>query len=148
MKPYLLFLYLILSLFSSCKHVRKVPYTVMEKVSVELTYSQERGEWNREDGLPGFVHPKLTGNCYITNTSAYDGMFKMHFVFNSQGDEVNFSSSEYVRAGERKLFSIEKDINHFTFQTNVGCKISVETPVIQVDQQVTKYKDEVYYSLF
>lgn len=120
----------------------------MEKVSVELTYSQERGEWNREDGLPGFVQPKLTVNCYITNTSAYDGMFKVHFVFNSQGDEVNFSASEYVRAGERKLFSIEKEINHFTFQTNVSCKISVDAPVIQVDQQVTRYRDEVYYSLF
>ena len=132
----------------SCRHVKKVPYTTVERVNEELTFSQERGEWNRVNGIPGFQHPKLKGNCYVTNTSAYDGTFKVHFVFNSQGEEVDFVSSEYARAGERKYFSVEGNINHFTFENNVECSVNVEPPVIQVDKQVTRYREEEYYSLF
>lgn len=145
---YIIISALLLLFLSSCKHVKKVPYTTVERVSEELSFTKERGQWNRESGIPGLEYPKLIADCYLTNTSVYDGTFTVHFVFNSQGDEVDFSASEYVRAGERKNFSIKGKINHYTFENNVTCSVNVKPPVIQVDKEVTKYQEEVYYSLF
>jgi|GEM_PF-2756851 len=139
---------LFLMLFISCKHVKKTPYKVTEKVSEELTYTQEKGEWSRENGILGLEHPRLKANCYVTNTSAYDGTFNVHFIFSSQGEKIDFISTMYVRAGERKSFSVNRKINHFTFENNVECSVEVKPPVILIDKEVTKYSEEEYYSLF
>ena len=147
MKNSIYLLLLILSI-TSCKHIRKTPYAETEIQKETLSFTQETGYWHRKDGFPGMSFPKLVAYGYLTNTSTHDGTFNMHFLFSSQGDQLDVVATEYVKAGERKLVSIEREINHFTFQTNVDMKTSVDAPTIDVEKIVTKYREEEYYALF
>ena len=147
MKKSICFLLLILSV-TSCKHVRKIPYTQTEIQKETLSFTQETAYWQRKDGFPGVSFPKLVGYGYMTNTSTHDGTFKMHFVFSSQGAQLDVVTTEYVKAGERKLLSVVHDINHYTFQTNVAMKTRVEAPTLDVEKVMTKYREEEYYALF
>ena len=144
----LIYLLLVILSATACKHTRKVPYTETEIQKEKLSFTQETGYWQRKDGFPGVSFPKLVGYGFMTNTSTHDGTFKMHFVFSSQGDQLDVVATEYVKAGERKQIIMEKEINHYTFQTNVTMKTIVEAPTLDVEKVVTKYREEEYFALF
>lgn len=68
MKKSIYLLLLILSV-TSCKHVRKIPYTETELQKETLSFTQETGYWHRKDGFPGVSFPKLVGYGYMNNAN-------------------------------------------------------------------------------
>ncbi|NVO09601.1 MAG: hypothetical protein HXX16_06545 [Bacteroidales bacterium] len=107
-------LILFVSIFiQSCgPKTKEVPLTYLIKDN-KLFYDRESGAT-----LLG-VNPKLKVYTTITNTSDYGGVFKFYAKLSSQGNTVEFSEEQFIASGQAVTFSQVKDINPYSFQTNV-----------------------------
>jgi plastocyanin len=125
-----------------------IPYTEIEKENITLDYNKETAFYKRESGIPGFVMPKMNVYCNLTNTTRHDGNFTVNFIIKSQGSNLTFEVTKYVKAGDTVYFSDTKEINHYSFENGVELTVTVVAPTIEVEKEVTKYREEVYYSVF
>ncbi|MFZ4401319.1 MAG: hypothetical protein ACOYO1_14870 [Bacteroidales bacterium] len=120
-------------------------YTEIEKEEVTLTYLVQGNKiyYHRTDAvLAGLVsNPKMKVYCTVTNTSDYNGTFKLNAKLSSQGNTLSFEDEEYLTAGSTKEFSQEFEINPFSFETNVDIdNWGITAPTITVDKEVIKYR--------
>jgi hypothetical protein len=77
----------------------------------------------------------------VTNTSDYGGVFKLYAKLSSQGNTIDFETEEYIAAGATKELVQEKEINPFSFETNVQAEERyIIAPTKSVDVQVTKFR--------
>jgi hypothetical protein len=64
-------------------------------------------------------NPKLRVYTTVTNTSDYGGVFKFYAKLSSQGNSIEFQNEKYIGSGSTVTFSEEKEINPYSFETNV-----------------------------
>jgi len=136
-------------LLQSCtKRTRQEPYAEIEKTQITLTYlvSEKTMFYKREGGAILFgTNPRLKAYCDITNTSEHDGVFKFYATLSSQGNSVEFEDEKFIKSGESVRLSEEKEINPFSFETNVAVdKWGVTAPTITESKEVIKYRTVEY----
>ncbi len=123
---------------------RQEAYTVIEKQEVTLTYLVDDNnlEYDRIDGMILLDElPRLKVYCTVTNTSDYGGNFVFYATLSSQGNQIEFRDEEYIGSGEKVTFSQEKEINHYSFESNVKVvDWGIIAPTKTVDVEVTKYR--------
>ncbi len=131
--------------FCSCdnRNERQEAYTVIEDKTITLSYSDGDGlYYEREAGILLLgVYPTIEVYCYVTNTSDYGGLFKLNASLSSQGQTLYFKAEEYIGSGNKVKLSQKKEINAFSFETNVNVddwEIIAPEKTIQVS--VTKYR--------
>ena len=77
--------------------------------------------YNRTNGATLLSeNPKLKVYCTVTNTSDYGGVFKFYATLSSQGNKVNFEDEQFLASSATATFSEEKEINPYSFETNVS----------------------------
>jgi len=142
-------LFLFISLIQSCnnstpKPTRQEPYTVIEKQEITLTYLIQDKElyYNRVGGAILLnENPKFCVYCTVTNTSDYSGVFKLYAKISSQGNTIEFNKEEFIKSGESKKLYQEKEINPYSFETNVTVDSwGIIAPKKIIDVPVTKYR--------
>jgi hypothetical protein len=138
---------LIVFLIQSCNSTpktREEQYTEIEKQEITLTYLVNNNKIysHRTEGAILFGdNPKMKVYCNVTNTSDYGGVFKLYAKLTSQGNEINFQDEQYVGAGSTVEFSEEKEINPFSFQTNVEFgDWGIIAPTKSINVTVIKYR--------
>lgn len=147
--------YLILLLVSSfvflqscAKRTRQEPYTEIEKTQITLTYyvPENKMYHQRQGGAVLFgTNPRLKVFCDVTNTSEHDGVFKFHATLSSQGNTVEFATEKFIKSGESARISQEKEINPFSFETNVQVDDwGINAPTITETKEVIKYRTVEY----
>jgi hypothetical protein len=119
-------------------------YTVIEQQSITLTYLVDGHSiyYKRTPGasLLG-INPKIRVYCTVTNTSEHGGIFKLYGTLTSQGNSLDFSDEGYIGAGSTIELSEEKEINPYSFETNVQVgNWGIIPPTVSVDVPVTKYR--------
>lgn len=126
----------------SCHHTPQ-PYTVYENREVILSYLVKDNKiyYERTMGaaLLG-VNPKMKVFCTLTNTSDYSGVFKLKATLMSQGNSLVFEKEQFIASGATALLSEEKEINPYTFETNVSVSWNIEAPKKTLTEPVTRYK--------
>ena len=120
-------------------------YTVNEKEEVTLTYLIENDKiyYERTDGvLAGlFANPRMKVYCTVTNTSDYNGTFKLYATMSSQGQKIEFEDEKFLKSGDTKILEQEIEINPCSFETGVEIdKWGIIAPRITVEKEVTKYR--------
>lgn len=91
------------------------------------------------------TNPTLKAYCDVTNTSEHNGVFKFHATLSSQGNTVDFEDEKFIKSGESVQLSEEKEINPFSFETNVHVKNwGVDAPTITETKEVIKYRTVEY----
>ena len=144
----LISLLILICFFQSCGNstpqTRKEPYTVIEKQNITLTYLVKNNDiyYQRIMGAIAFgQNPKMKVYATVTNTSDYGGVFTLYAKLSSQGNTIDFGTEEYIAAGATKELVQEKEINPFSFETNVKVEERyIIAPTKSVDVQVTKYR--------
>lgn len=145
MKKKLFILLTIIIGFFSCdnRKARQEAYTVIEDKTITLSYSAGDGLYYRREAgilLLG-ANPKLEVYCYVTNTSDYGGLFKFNATLSSQGQTLYFKAEEYIGSGNRVMLSQKKEINPFSFETNVNVDDwNIIPPNKTIQVSVTKYR--------
>jgi len=139
----------VISLFQSCvKRTRQEPYVETEKTQITLTYlvNEKTMFYKREGGAILFgSNPRLKAYCDITNTSEHDGVFKFYATLTSQGNSVEFEDEKFIKSGQSARLSEEKEINPFSFETNVVVdKWGIKAPTITESKEVIKYRTVEY----
>ena len=133
---------------SSSPRTKEEAYTVIEKQDVTLTYiiKDDHIYYHRTDGAILFNEsPKMKVYSTVTNTSDYGGVFRLYAKLSSQGNTIEFETQEYIAAGSTKELSQEKEINPFSFETDVKIDTwGITAPTVSVDKQVTKYRTVEY----
>ena len=115
-------------------------YTVTEETEIRLTYINESLYYSR---TPGFIfdNPTMEVYCDVTNTSDYGGVFTLYCTLTSQGSEVYFEDEAYISSGETVRLSEIKDINAYSFETNVKADSwGILAPTKTVQSEVTEYR--------
>jgi len=150
-KNHYLILFLVISFvsFQSCaKRTRQEPYTEIEKKQTALTYlvPENKMYYMRQGGAVLFgTNPKLKAYCDVTNTSEHDGVFKFHATLSSQGNTVDYEVEKFIKSGESVRLSQEKEINPFSFETNVQVNDwGIVAPTITETKEVIKYRTVEY----
>lgn len=78
-------------------------------------------------------NPKITLIASIRNTSDHNGTYKFSAILGSQGDQLEFSKEEYLMAGETKEMKIEKEINPYSFKSNIELlSTNILNPTIEI----------------
>jgi len=91
------------------------------------------------------TNPKLKVFCDVTNTSEHDGVFKFHATLSSQGNTVDFATEKFIKSGESTRLFQEKEINPFSFETNVQVDDwGINAPTITETKEVIKYRTVEY----
>jgi hypothetical protein len=145
---FLILFFLLITFLQSCGNstpkTREEPYTVIEKQNVTLTYLIKDNEIYYQRIIGAVLlgeNPKMKVYATVTNTSDYAGVFKFYAKLSSQGNTIDFETEEYIGAGATKVLVQEKEINPYSFETNVQVdKWGVIAPLKSVDVQVTKYR--------
>jgi len=81
------------------------------------------------------VNPKMQVSVTITNTSDYGGVFKFYAKLSSQGNSIEFNEEKYIKSGETVTLTQEKEINPYSFESNVNVdswEIIAPTKTIQI----------------
>jgi len=111
---YILLLSLLFS-FQSCNNGPKTQ-------SVTLSYLIKDNNMHYQR-IAGVVllgeNPKMKVYATVTNTSDYGGVFKFYAKLSSQGNTIEFNNEQYIASGSTIEFSEEKEINPYSFETNV-----------------------------
>lgn len=138
---------LIVFLLQSCNSTpktREEQYTEIEKQEITLTYlvNDHKIYYHRTDGAILFgENPKMKVYCSVTNTSDYGGVFKLYAKLSSQGSVIDFENEQYIGAGSTVELSEEKEINPYSFETNVEVgDWGIIAPTKTVDVEVIKYR--------
>jgi hypothetical protein len=132
-------------------YIEEEAYTVTESTNVTLSYeiSNRKIYYSRIEGTNTWlinVKPVMKIWTTVTNTDKYGGAFTFSGTISSLGNSFDFSESRYISAGNTYQFVIEKEINHYSFETDVKVdEWSVEAPTVTVDKPVTKYRDVTKY---
>ena len=133
-----------LSCGSSTPRTREEQYTEIEKQEITLTYlvNNQNVYYQRTDGVLLFnENPKMKVYCSVTNTSDYGGVFKFYAKLTSQGNVIDFENEQYIGAGLTVELSEEKEINPYSFETNVEVgDWGIIAPTKTVDVEVIKYR--------
>ncbi len=140
--------FILMAFFISCgeteRKSHKEAFTVIEQQEVTLEYIVKDGLYHhRTDAiLAGFVsNPKMKVYCTVTNTTNYNGVFKLYATMSCQGDKIEFNAEEFIPAGSAKEISCEKEINPFSFEADVKIdNWGITPPTVTVAKEVTKYK--------
>ena len=123
---------------------RQEQYTEIEKQEITLTYlvNDNKIHTHRTDGAILFGNkPKMKVYCSVTNTSDYGGVFKLYAKLTSQGGVLDFENEQYISAGSTVELSEEKEINPYSFETNVEVgDWGIIAPTKTVDVEVIKYR--------
>ncbi len=144
-------LVLLVTFLQSCGNstpkTKEEPYTVIEKQDTTLTYLIKDNEmhYNRIVGaiLLG-QNPGMRVYATVTNTSDYAGVFKLNATLSSQGNTIEFEVEEYIAAGATKDLIQSKEINPYSFETNVKVdKWGITAPKRSINVPVTKYRTVV-----
>ncbi len=112
-----LILIVLIGIFQAC--VNSTP----KNHEIILTYLVKNKSmyYNRTNGATLLSeNPKLKVYCTVTNTSDYGGVFKFYATLSSQGNKVNFEDEQFLASGATATFSEEKEINPYSFETNVS----------------------------
>jgi len=129
---------------NSTPQTREEPYTVIEKQNITLTYLVKNNEIYYQRIMGAILvgqNPKMNVHATVTNTSDYGGVFKLYAKLSSQGNTIDFETEEYIAAGATKELAQEKEINPFSFETNVQAEERyIIAPTKSVDVQVIKYR--------
>jgi len=147
-RNYHILMLLIVFLFQSCGNsapkTREEQYTEIEKQEITLTYlvNDNKIYSHRTDGAILFgENPKMKVYCSVTNTSDYSGVFKLYAKLTSQGNVIDFEDEKYIGAGSTVELSEEKEINPYSFETNVEFgDWGIIAPTKTVDIEVVKYR--------
>lgn len=148
-------LFVVISFFTTCKDCKnkvvsytiEEPYTETEMTNVELTSEivPNSMRYERNGGLLVLgENPKISMIAVIKNTSETDGTFEFSARVSSQGDIIDFKKSVFVSALSTAEVRIEKEINPFSFKTNLELvDYSIENPTVVKEKEVTKFRTVV-----
>ncbi|NOT37873.1 MAG: hypothetical protein HOP11_10890 [Saprospiraceae bacterium] len=139
---------------NKCEDIN-VPYTVRESYkelvhkSITLDHQMSRLSYQR---IPGAILidelPQLKANCTISNSSKYSGNFTLAARFESQGQSVILEETFFIPAYTTKQCEIVKEINHYSFQSDIEVSSwDVTAPTITVQVEETRYRDVTKYRL-
>ncbi|NOT37852.1 MAG: hypothetical protein HOP11_10785 [Saprospiraceae bacterium] len=137
-----------------CEDVN-IPYTVRESYtemvskSLELDYQKSSLYYERIPGAILFDElPQLKTKCTISNSSKYGGNFILSARIESQGQNITFNESFYIPAYSTKDCEMVKNINHYSFQSDIELSSwKVTAPTITVQVEETRYRDVTKYRL-
>ncbi len=128
----------------SCKDCKpiQIPYEDDEQYEafivkeVNLTYFIGQSSIIRNRGF--INNPDLQIELPLTNTSDYDGIFKVLFEVKSNQDAISFEESQFIASKQAFTFNITKEINRYTFESELRLSTKVVSPLVRQTQKVLK----------
>lgn len=144
----LILLGFVLLLQSCAKRTRQEPYTEIEETNITLTYIISDNVMHHQR-IGGTIllgeNPRMKEYCDVTNTSDHGGVFKFRATLSSQGESVEFKDEKFIKSGDTERLLEEKEINPFSFKTNVKVdNWGVTAPTINERKEVIKYRTVEY----
>lgn len=130
-------------------YAEEEPYIDIEEVKVRLTYDIQNDKvyCERHPGAALFgTKPRLSARCFVTNTSEYDGHFRLYCTLRSgDNQEILLSKEQFIEAGRSSYISAEEEIMHYTFENVEIADSGIEPPTIKIKNEVKKVRTVTKY---